>query len=88
MRVRDGAELLSLAALWGGPFLFMRLGAAEFGPVAVAALRVAGASLLLAPLLVARGQVGELRRHWRPIFVVILVGTGLTTGTLRLPART
>jgi hypothetical protein len=36
----DLAELLGLAALWGASFLFVRMGAAEFGPVALAALRV------------------------------------------------
>jgi len=77
VRLRDGAELLSLPALWGASFLFMRLGAAEFGPVAVAALRVAGASLLLAPLLALRGQTAELRRHWRPIFVVGVINSAL-----------
>ncbi len=77
MRPRDGAELLSLAAVWGSSFLFMRLGAAEFGPVAVAALRVAGASLLLVPLLAAHGHAAELRRHWRPIFVVGVINSAL-----------
>jgi len=77
VRLRDGAELLSLAALWGASFLFMRLGAAEFGPVAVAALRVAGASLLLAPPLGLRGQMAELRHHWRPIFVVGVINSAL-----------
>jgi drug/metabolite transporter (DMT)-like permease len=77
LRLRDGAELLSLAALWGGSFLFMRLGATEFGPVALAALRVAGASLLLAPLLALRGQTAELHRHWRPIFVVGVINSAL-----------
>jgi drug/metabolite transporter (DMT)-like permease len=77
VRARDGAELLSLAALWGGSFLFMRMGATEFGPVAVAALRVTGASLLLAPLLALRGQTADLRRHWRPIFVVGVINSAL-----------
>jgi len=77
LNARDGLELASLAALWGASFLFMRMGATEFGPVAVAALRVAGASLLLAPLLVLRGQAAELRRHWRPIFVVGVVNSAL-----------
>ena len=77
MRLRDAAELFSLAAVWGGSFLFMRLGGAEFGPVAVAALRVAGASLLLVPLLAARGHGAELRRHWRAIFVVGVINSAL-----------
>ena len=40
-------ELLLLAALWGASFLFIRLGAHEFGPLALAGLRVVGASALL-----------------------------------------
>ena len=35
MTIRDAAELLLLAALWGASFLCMRLGAAEFGPLAL-----------------------------------------------------
>ena len=56
MRPRDVAELIVLAAISGGSFLFMRIAVPEFGPVAIAALRVAGASLLLVPLLAARGD--------------------------------
>ena len=70
MKTSDLSELVGLAALWGASFLFMRLGAAEFGPVALAAVRVGGAALVLLPLLRWRGQFGELRRHWRSIFVV------------------
>ena len=70
MRPRDLAELVVLAAIWGVSFLFMRLGAGEFGPVALAALRVAGAALVLLPLLHWRGQTAQLLRHWRAIFVV------------------
>ena len=33
------AELVALAAIWGGSFLFMRLCGAEFGPAPLAALR-------------------------------------------------
>ncbi len=77
MRRSDLAELFTLAALWGGAFLFMRMGAAEFGPVALAAVRVVGAACLLLPLLRWRGQFGALRRHWRPIFVVGITNSAL-----------
>ena len=70
MKTNDLAELVALAAIWGASFLFMRLGAHEFGPVALGAVRVAGAALVLMPLLHWRGQMGELRRHWRAIVVV------------------
>lgn len=77
MKTSDLSELVGLAALWGASFLFMRLGAAEFGPVALAAVRVGGAAMVLLPLLRWRGQVGELRRHWRSIFVVGITNSAL-----------
>lgn len=77
MKTSDLSELVGLAALWGASFLFMRLGAAEFGPVALSAVRVAGAALVLLPLLRWHGQVGELRRHWRSIFVVGITNSAL-----------
>lgn len=77
MTARDGVDLIVLAALWGGSFLFMRMGAGEFGPVALAAVRCAGAALFLVPLLASRGQLGELRRAWRGILLVGVTNSAL-----------
>jgi len=77
MRRSDLAELVLLAALWGASFLFMRLGAVDFGPAALVFLRVAGAGLLLLPLLLWRCEGAALLRHWKPIAVVGLVNTAL-----------
>jgi drug/metabolite transporter (DMT)-like permease len=77
LRPRDAAELIVLAAIWGGSFLFMRIAVPAFGPMAIAALRVTGASLLLVPLLTARGDLGLLRRHWRPIAVLGVTNSAL-----------
>lgn len=77
MTHRNLSELVLLAAIWGASFLLMRLGAADFGPAALAFVRVAGASLLLLPVLAWRGQGGALRRHWWPILVVGLVNSAL-----------
>jgi drug/metabolite transporter (DMT)-like permease len=70
MKALDIGELVLLAALWGASFLFMRLGAHEFGAVALAAVRVGLASALLVPLLASRGQLVELRRHWKGLLLV------------------
>ncbi|MBI3369401.1 MAG: EamA/RhaT family transporter, partial [Burkholderiales bacterium] len=51
MKPRDIADLVLLAALWGASFLFIRVAVPEFGPLAMAAVRVAGAGLMLLPLL-------------------------------------
>jgi drug/metabolite transporter (DMT)-like permease len=78
MKPRDLAELLLLAALWGASFLFLRMGAGEFGPAALAGLRVAGAALVLLPLLALRaGGFAPLRTHWQPIAVVGLTNSAL-----------
>jgi len=77
LKASDLGELVALAALWGASFLFMRMGAAEFGPVALAAVRVAGATLFLLPLLHGRGQTSALRANWRPIFIVGVTNSAL-----------
>ena len=77
MKASDLIEMLTLAALWGASLLFMRLGAGEFGPVALSALRVGLATLVLLPVLLWQGHVATLRAHWRPIAVVGVVNSAL-----------
>lgn len=77
MSTRNTAELLLLAALWGASFLLMRLGAADFSAVALVFVRVAGASVLLLPLLWLRGGGASLRPHWRPMLLVGLLNSAL-----------
>jgi drug/metabolite transporter (DMT)-like permease len=77
LKSSDLAELIALAALWGASFLFMRIGAGEFGPVALSAVRVIGATLFLLPILKARGQVAALKKHWRSLLVVGLTNSAL-----------
>lgn len=78
MKRRDLAELLALAAIWGGSFLFMRVGAPAFGALPLAGLRVIGATLVLLPLLALHsGDAGfaPLRTHWKPLLVVGIVNS-------------
>ena len=73
----DIGELVTLASLWGASFLFMRMGAGEFGPVALSFVRVAGACLFLLPLLAWRREFSALRQHWKPIFIVGITNSAL-----------
>ncbi|MCX7660223.1 MULTISPECIES: DMT family transporter [Caldimonas] len=77
MKTRDLSELVVLAAIWGASFLFMRLAAGPFGPVALVAVRVAGAALFLLPWLVWRGQAPWLSRRAVPLFVAGLFTSAL-----------
>ena len=63
MRRRDLADLVLLAALWGASFLFTRIAAPAFGPLALAELRVAIAAVMLLVLLAWRAGLGDIRKH-------------------------
>lgn len=65
MSTRHVVGLLILGALWGASFLFMRVGAPEFGPVPLIGVRVAIAAVFLLVVLAMRGQVLELTAHSR-----------------------
>ena len=86
MNRRDLSELVLLGAIWGASFLFMRMGAGEFGPIVLAFLRVAGASLMLLPLLLRRGELAALREHWRAIAVVGVVNSAIPFAMFALAA--
>ncbi|WP_422554873.1 DMT family transporter [Rhodoferax sp.] len=70
-------EFVLLGALWGASFLFMRLGAAEFGALPTAGMRVAIAALFLLPLLLLRGQWQALSKHWGKIFFLGMLNSGI-----------
>ena len=70
-------DFMLLAAIWGASFLFMRIATVDFGPVPTAALRVAIATAFLLPLLWLRGLGPQLRKHWRPVFVIGLLNSGI-----------
>ena len=79
MRSRDTLELLVLSALWGASFLFMRIAVPEFGPVVLAELRVAIATIFLLPIFMMRADLGELRTHWKKLTAVGTVNTAIPT---------
>ena len=76
MKLSTGFEFILLAAIWGGSFLLMKMGASEFGPFATAFLRVLLATAFLLPLLLWRGQWAALRAKWRPALLVGVLSSG------------
>ena len=71
MTRRDLVELLLLAAIWGGSFLFMRVAVPEFGPIPLIEIRVAVAALFLSAVLALRGGFSGMRGR---IFALSVVG--------------
>jgi drug/metabolite transporter (DMT)-like permease len=71
------AEFFLLAALWGSSFLFMRLGAAEFGALPTAGLRVTLAALFLLPVFLVKGVWADFKQRAKPILFVGLLNSGI-----------
>lgn len=91
MKGLEIAELLLLAALWGGSFLFMRIAAPVLGPIWLIELRVLLAGLALLPILVRLNLWHEIRRNWMPLFIVGCINSAipfalLAFSSLSLPA--
>lgn len=93
MRRVDVYDMLLLAAIWGGSFLFIRLSVGDFGPIALSGMRtlIAGATLL--PILLWRDKLQVIRAYWRSIIIVGLFNSALpfiffNFATMTLPAGT
>jgi drug/metabolite transporter (DMT)-like permease len=77
MRRRDLLDLVLLAALWGASFLFTRIAAPAFGPLALAEVRVGIAAVLLVLLLAWRAGMAPLARHAGRFLLLGAVNTAI-----------
>ncbi|ENM5766807.1 DMT family transporter [Vibrio mimicus] len=70
-------QLLCLAAIWGGSFLFMRIAAHSFGPAYLIEARVAFAafSLFLVAQLLKKSL--SIRQYWRHFLILGLINTAV-----------
>ena len=73
MKPRDVFDLIMVAALFGGAFLFMRVAAPEFGAIPLIAVRLALAAMFLLPVIFARRRIPEIAQHWRPITMIAIL---------------
>lgn len=73
----DLGTLLLMGALWGGSYLFIRIGVGELGPLPLMGGRVALAALVLWLGLRAVGRRPVLRPHLRPLLVIGLSNAAL-----------
>jgi drug/metabolite transporter (DMT)-like permease len=70
-------DFVLLAAIWGSSFLFMRMGAKEFGALPTAGMRVGIAAAFLLPILWYQGHVAALRQHWKLVFTVGILNSAI-----------
>ena len=77
MTPRSYALLVTLAALWGGSFVFMRVAVPALGPVALAFVRVDIAAVALLALAYAQRRFPPFRTRWRDFAIVGIVNSAL-----------
>ncbi len=70
-------RLIALAAIWGGSFLFMRIGAPVLGPAVLIEYRVAFAALFLALVALWLKKPLDLRQHWKHYLILGLFNSAL-----------
>jgi drug/metabolite transporter (DMT)-like permease len=73
MSRRGWALFLAMGAIWGIPYLLIKIAVEDLSPAALVLGRTTLATLLLVPLAAARGLLRPLLPHWRPLFVYTLV---------------
>ena len=88
MSSRSFLRLLSLSAIWGASFLFMRMGAPVLGPALLIELRVGLAAifLLVVGMILKRGL--DVRRNWKHYLVLGLFNSALPLLLFAFAART
>ncbi|MGI8667636.1 MAG: DMT family transporter [Jatrophihabitans sp.] len=64
---------MALSVIWGLPYLFIRVAVEHLNPGTLVCLRTAGATAILLPLALARGQLRPVLAYWRPVLLFSVV---------------
>lgn len=71
------AALISLGAMWGASYIFIRIAVEPLGPIFLMFARVALTGLILIGYARLRGQRLNIRGHWRKFLVLGFLGSAL-----------
>ncbi len=77
MTLNSFIRLLILAAIWGGSFLFTRIGVPVLGPVILIEYRVALAAVFLAIVAMFLHKPLNVRQHWQHYLVLGVLNAAL-----------
>lgn len=75
--VKTFSAFVFLALIWGASFIFMRVGVPELSAPVFGGLRVGIAGLALLPILLQAKHWQEHRQHWRKLWLIGIVSTGI-----------
>jgi drug/metabolite transporter (DMT)-like permease len=78
MSAGDILQIIAMAAVWGGSFLFLRIATPDFGPVPLIAIRVVISTLFLLPVLLVRPERrAEFRQNLGKLFFLGLINAAI-----------
>ena len=77
MESKDWILLISLAAIWGSAFMFIKISAVDFGPILLVALRLLIAGLVFMPLLLQKKNRFLFKPYLPGILIIALISNAL-----------
>ena len=77
MESKDWVLLISLAAIWGSAFMFIKISAVEFGPILLVTLRLLIAGLVFVPLLLKKQNRLQFKPYLSSILIIAVVSNAL-----------
>ena len=77
MAIKDWILLISLAAIWGSAFMFIKISAEDFGPILLVTLRLLIAGLVFLPLLLRAKYRDLFKSHLPGIFIIAIISNAL-----------
>jgi drug/metabolite transporter (DMT)-like permease len=77
MESKDWILLISLAAIWGSAFMFIKISAVEFGPILLVTLRLLIAGLVFMPLLLKKQNRLQFKPYLSSILIIAVVSNAL-----------
>ena len=77
MESKDWVLLISLAAIWGSAFMFIKISAVEFGPILLVTLRLLIAGLVFVPLLLKKQNRLQFKPYLSSILIIAVVSNAM-----------
>ncbi|MCE7901993.1 MAG: DMT family transporter [Gammaproteobacteria bacterium PRO9] len=74
----DIIQILGMAAVWGGSFLFLRIATPEFGAIPLIEIRVLLSAVVLLPFMLGKPAMrAQLRQHYGKLLILGLINAAI-----------
>lgn len=77
MSRRGWVLFVALGAIWGIPYMLIRISVREVSPEFLVLVRTGGGALLLSPFAARRGMLRPVMQHWKPLVAYTIAEIGV-----------